>query len=168
MGSTWVLWAPDGPHTGPMNLAIGNSFSNMLFVNIYGITITYIPVRHDFGEFKLKKKHLRILLWPGILEKTFHICVNQIKANANKCIGCWSGAGWWSKLFCWNDSMVHVSSSWQGRFKSHIHLWYFFLRKEALHWYKANAWYQERTQDIIHVMSHYDVPSNALSNVYQG
>ena len=22
MGSTWVLWAPDGPHVGPMNLAI--------------------------------------------------------------------------------------------------------------------------------------------------
>ena len=23
MGSTWVLSAPDGPHDGPMNLAIG-------------------------------------------------------------------------------------------------------------------------------------------------
>ena len=24
MGTTWVLWAPGGPHIGPMNLAIGD------------------------------------------------------------------------------------------------------------------------------------------------
>ena len=28
MGPTWVLSAPDGPHVGPMNLAIGCIFLN--------------------------------------------------------------------------------------------------------------------------------------------
>ena len=26
MGPTWVLSAPDGPHVGPMNLAIGGDY----------------------------------------------------------------------------------------------------------------------------------------------
>ena len=30
MGSTWVLEAPDGPHVGPMNLAIGVSFIRVM------------------------------------------------------------------------------------------------------------------------------------------
>ena len=29
MGPTWVLSAPDGPHVGPMNLAIGESLSDI-------------------------------------------------------------------------------------------------------------------------------------------
>ena len=59
-GATWGPPGSCGPHAGPMNLAIGISFSNMLFVKSYGITITYIPVRHEFGEFKLKKAHMEL------------------------------------------------------------------------------------------------------------
>ena len=29
MGPTWVLSAPDGPHVGPMNLAIGDVIPNL-------------------------------------------------------------------------------------------------------------------------------------------
>ena len=32
MGPTWVLSAPDGPHVGPMNLAIGNAMVVLCFV----------------------------------------------------------------------------------------------------------------------------------------
>ena len=30
MGSTWVLSAPDGPHFGPMNLAIRDNYAAIL------------------------------------------------------------------------------------------------------------------------------------------
>ena len=30
MGSTWVLSAPDGPHVGPMNLAIGEEIGTAM------------------------------------------------------------------------------------------------------------------------------------------
>ena len=38
MGPTWVLSAPDGPHVGPMNLAIGvviNAGKSDIWLNIY-------------------------------------------------------------------------------------------------------------------------------------
>ena len=34
MGPTWVLSAPDGPHVGPMNLAIRVVFDIVLFPNL--------------------------------------------------------------------------------------------------------------------------------------
>ena len=38
MGSTWVLSAPDGPHVGPMNLAIKDGEGI-----VYEISCTIIP-----------------------------------------------------------------------------------------------------------------------------
>ena len=35
MGPTWVLWAPDGPHVGPMNIAIRVA----IICQIYGFRI---------------------------------------------------------------------------------------------------------------------------------
>ena len=40
MGPTWVLSAPDGPHVGPMNLAIWDMMDSILkaaFVFIHGM-----------------------------------------------------------------------------------------------------------------------------------
>ena len=33
MGPTWVLWAPDGLHVGPMNLALRVEFRALTFTN---------------------------------------------------------------------------------------------------------------------------------------
>ena len=42
MGPTWVLSAPDGPHVGPMNLAIRKPWSN----NACCLSYTAIPTMH--------------------------------------------------------------------------------------------------------------------------
>ena len=39
MGPTWVLSAPDGPHVGPMNLAIRVE-TTALFLNLYQLTVS--------------------------------------------------------------------------------------------------------------------------------
>ena len=41
MEPTWVLSAPDGPHVGPVNLAIRNSIDNGLSLNSHQATIIW-------------------------------------------------------------------------------------------------------------------------------
>ena len=68
MGPTWVLSAPDGPHTGPMNLAIRDTMAYVRSICVYrtanwvlislGIELspvsqkvsTWIDDNRDFGE----------------------------------------------------------------------------------------------------------------------
>ena len=48
MGPTWVLSAPDGPHVGPMNLAIRDVFSCSVYWKLY-IYFTE-PLKGDFAS----------------------------------------------------------------------------------------------------------------------
>ena len=48
MGPTWVLSAPDGPHVGPMNLAI-----RVVLLSFEG----NMPSDEDISQYLIKKKH---------------------------------------------------------------------------------------------------------------
>ena len=62
MGPTWALSAPDGPHDGPMNLAI-RAIASIVLVNI--------------GSDLLAPSHYLIQCW---------LVINNILANASQCI----------------------------------------------------------------------------------
>ena len=44
MGPTWVLLAPDGPHVGPMNLAIRVYIDSLCFVVVWYYAVLTIPL----------------------------------------------------------------------------------------------------------------------------
>ena len=63
MGPTWVLSAPDGPHVGPMNLAIR-------------VFIICNLVNHNLGKnTDLWKKHY--IIWPHLLLHCINHIINQ-------------------------------------------------------------------------------------------
>ena len=70
MGPIWVLSAPDGPHVGPMNLAIGNGFvwfclfwSYQPFSNDTREASTYISENHFNGTKKTSELIITGRLW---------------------------------------------------------------------------------------------------------
>ena len=62
MGPTWVLSAPDGPHVGPMNLAI-RVYTGMLFKTIP------LPLLH------LKPTCLKFYIWTNVTIADFWVCI---------------------------------------------------------------------------------------------
>ena len=54
MGSTWVLSAPDGPHVGPMNIAIRVVSDEANSTKWSSILPKEIGTRHDAVEFHMQ------------------------------------------------------------------------------------------------------------------
>ena len=80
MGPTWVLSAPDGPHVGPMNLAIRVNMQ----LNVHCVCLHYAPWNMDTVMFYF------VLLW-DILYYEFLYDLCDIVSHILQ--GCFTGVG---------------------------------------------------------------------------
>ena len=86
MGPTWVLSAPDGPHAGPMHLAIRVGFSKCSF---------YFPdilcTEHQYGTHRsvwwMGSKWFHSLCWRDIIVCHYEVMISFLKWKRIKRIG---------------------------------------------------------------------------------
>ena len=71
MGPTWILSAPDGPHVGPMNLAIGVSIRSMQRIT----NLTIMPVWFVVG---IGDTHINIHMFLFVMFKVFQSFMGRI------------------------------------------------------------------------------------------